>query len=34
MLDKGVIKEFAAPRDLLKDKEGIFHSMAKDARLI
>ncbi|XP_053388123.1 multidrug resistance-associated protein 1-like isoform X2 [Mercenaria mercenaria] len=34
VLDKGLIKEFAAPRELLNDREGIFHSMAKDARLI
>jgi ABC-type multidrug transport system fused ATPase/permease subunit len=34
VLDKGLIKEFASPRELLNDKEGIFHSMAKDAQLV
>ena len=34
VLDNGLIKEFGPPRELLKEKEGIFHSMAKDARLI
>jgi len=34
VLDKGKAVEFASPRELLKDKDGIFHSMAKDAGLI
>ncbi len=34
VLDKGLIKEFAAPQDLLADTQSIFYSMAKDANLV
>ncbi|XP_048735267.2 multidrug resistance-associated protein 1-like [Ostrea edulis] len=34
VLDKGEIKEFATPDELLKDEESIFYKMAKDANLV
>lgn len=34
VLDKGAIKEYAPPSDLLKNKNSIFFSMAKDAGLV
>ena len=34
VFDKGHIKEFAAPEELLADKSSIFHGMAKDAGLV
>jgi len=33
VLDKGELKEFDSPDNLLKDTEGIFYSLAKDAGL-
>ncbi|XP_047736318.1 ATP-binding cassette sub-family C member 3, partial [Hyalella azteca] len=33
VLDKGVVQEFAPPADLLKNKQSLFYSMAKDAGL-
>jgi len=34
VLDKGTITEFAAPNDLLQNKQSAFYSMAKDAGLV
>ncbi len=34
VLDKGEIREFDSPRNLLEDATTIFHSMAKDANLL
>ena len=34
VLDKGAIKEFESPQELLQNERSIFHSMAKDANLI
>lgn len=34
VLDKGLIKEFETPENLLKDKNSIFYGMAKDAGLV
>lgn len=34
VLDKGTIKEFAPPQELLKNKQSAFYSMAKDAGLV
>ena len=34
VLDKGEIREFASPTELLKNQNGIFHSMVQDAGLI
>ena len=33
VLEKGQIVEFAPPKQLLKNKQGIFYSMAKEANL-
>lgn len=33
VLDKGTVTEFAAPADLLANKQSAFFSMAKDAGL-
>jgi ATP-binding cassette subfamily C (CFTR/MRP) protein 1 len=34
VLDKGEIKEFATPEELLKDEESTFYKMARDANLV
>jgi ATP-binding cassette subfamily C (CFTR/MRP) protein 1 len=34
VLDKGKIKEFAPPGELLQNKQSAFYSMAKDANLV
>jgi len=34
VLDRGTITEFAAPNDLLQNKQSAFYSMAKDAGLV
>lgn len=34
VLDKGMISEFAAPNDLLQNKQSSFYLMAKDAGLV
>ena len=34
VLDKGEIREFATPQDLLQDTNSIFYGMAKDANLV
>lgn len=34
VLDTGKIAELGVPSELLKDKKGIFYSMAKDAGII
>lgn len=34
VLDKGYIREFDTPANLLKKKNSIFYSMAKDANLV
>jgi len=34
VLDKGLIKEFDTPSNLLKDSKSVFHGMARDAGLI
>ena len=34
VLDKGLIKEFDSPNELLKQPDTIFYGMAKDAKLV
>jgi ABC-type multidrug transport system fused ATPase/permease subunit len=34
VMDKGLIVEFDSPDNLLKNKSGVFYSMAKDANLV
>ena len=34
VLDKGEIREFASPTELLKNQNGIFYGMMRDAGLI
>ena len=34
VLDKGMIREFASPQELLQDKTSVFYGMAKDAGLV
>jgi ABC-type multidrug transport system fused ATPase/permease subunit len=34
VLDKGVIKEFGTPEELLRDDDSAFYKMAKDAKLV
>ena len=34
VLDKGNIKEFDSPENLIKDESTIFHGMCKDAKLV
>jgi ABC-type multidrug transport system fused ATPase/permease subunit len=34
VLDKGTIAEFGPPKVLLKNKQGLFYVMAKEAGLI
>lgn len=34
VLDRGEIREFSAPDDLLNDQQSIFYGMAKDAGLV
>jgi len=34
VLDKGIIREFDTPANLLKDKTSLFHQMAKDDGLV
>ena len=34
VMDKGMIAEYDSPKNLLKDKDGIFHSLARQAGLV
>jgi len=34
VLDKGTVKEFDTPSNLLNDRESLFYAMAKDAGLV
>jgi len=34
VLDKGIIAQFDSPENLLKDENGIFYQMSKDAKLV
>ena len=34
VLDKGEIKEYAPPNELLENKESIFYGMARDVGLV
>ena len=34
VLDKGLVKEFDSPENLLKDKNNIFYSLAKSAGVL
>jgi len=34
VLDRGVVREFAPPAQLLADKQSLFYAMAKDAGLV
>jgi ABC-type multidrug transport system fused ATPase/permease subunit len=34
VLDKGVIKEFDSPDELMKDTDGLFYKLAKDAGIV
>jgi len=34
VLDKGTVREFDTPSNLLRDKNSIFYGMAKDAGVV
>lgn len=34
VLDRGVVKEFDAPKVLLENKQSLFYGLAKDANLV
>jgi ABC-type multidrug transport system fused ATPase/permease subunit len=34
VLDKGLVREYDSPDNLLKNKSSIFYGMAKDANLV